>query len=74
MSTNLFQQLLQAQRLFQEDLMSRANVVGVAVGYKNYKDESTDQLALAVLVEQKKTCRSPNRRRLHPVRDGWRTD
>jgi len=54
MSTNLFQQLLQAQRLFQDDLLSRANVVGVAVGYKNYKDESTDQLALAVLVEQKK--------------------
>lgn len=54
MSTNLFQQLLQAQRDFQEELLRRKNVVGVAVGYKNYKDETTDQLALAVLVEQKK--------------------
>jgi outer membrane biosynthesis protein TonB len=54
MSLNLFQQLLQAQMLFQDELLRRANVVGVAVGYKNYKEESTDQLALTVLVEQKK--------------------
>lgn len=54
MSTNLFRQLLEAQSLFQEDLLRRRGVVGVAVGYKNFKEQSTDELAVTILVEQKK--------------------
>lgn len=54
MAGNLFRQLIEAQRLFQQDLLNRKGVVGVAVGYRNFKGEATDELALAVLVEQKK--------------------
>ncbi|GEM_PF-135283 len=75
MSMNLFQQLLQAQRLFQEDLLRRANVVGVAVGYKNYKEEATDRLALAVLVEKKKPVEALTEEDLIPSEmDGAPTD
>ena len=54
MSMDLLRQTLEAQRLAQADLLRRRGVVGVAVGFKNYKEEVTDQLALAVLVQQKK--------------------
>ena len=47
-------QLLDAQRQSQEDLMRRRGVVGVAIGFRNYKEELTNQLAVSVLVEQKK--------------------
>ncbi|MDE2635924.1 MAG: hypothetical protein OXI30_06130 [Chloroflexota bacterium] len=54
MSLDLFRQTLEAQRLAQADLLRRRGVVGVAVGFRNYKEQATDQLALAVLVQQKK--------------------
>ena len=54
MSMDLFRQLLEAQRSAQADLLRRRGVVGVAIGYRNYKEQVTDQLAMAVLVEQKK--------------------
>lgn len=75
MSSSLFRQLLEAQQLFQEDLLRRRNVVGVAVGYKNYKGTSTDELAVAVLVEQKKPVEALTEEDLIP-RDlqGARTD
>lgn len=75
MSSSLLRQLIEAQQLFQEDLLSRRNVVGVAVGYKNFKEESTDELAVAVLVEQKKPVDALTEEDLIP-RDlqGARTD
>ncbi len=54
MSMDLFRQLLEAQRMAQADLLRRRGVVGVAIGYRNYKEQVTDQLAMAVLVEKKK--------------------
>jgi len=54
MSMDLFRQLLEAQRIAQSDLLSRHGVVGVAIGFRNYKEQVTDQLAMAVLVQQKK--------------------
>ncbi len=75
MSMNLFRQLIEAQRLFQDDLLRRQNVVGVAIGYKNFKEESTDQLALAVLVEQKKPIEALTEEDMIPKEmDGARTD
>lgn len=50
----LVNQIIQAQLRFQEELLARRNVVGVAVGYKETDGEMTDELALAVLVEEKK--------------------
>lgn len=75
MSTDLFRQLLEAQRLFQEDLLRRRGVVGVAVGYKNFREESTDELAVAVLVEQKKPVAALTEEDLIPKDlQGARTD
>lgn len=75
MSTNLFRQLLEAQHLFQEDLLRRRGVVGVAVGYKNFKEESTDELAITILVEQKKPVEALTADDIIPSElDGARTD
>ena len=54
MSMDLFRQLLEAQRIAQGDLLRRRGVLGVAIGFRNYKEQVTDQLAMAVLVQQKK--------------------
>ena len=40
MSMDLFRQLLEAQRIAQADLLRRRGVVGVAIGYRNYKEQS----------------------------------
>lgn len=75
MSTNLFRQLLEAQRLFQEDLLRRRGVVGVAIGYKNFKEEATDELSVTILVEQKKPVEALTAEDLIPSDlDGVRTD
>lgn len=37
----------------ESDLMSKANVVGVGVGYRQKEGKPTDQLGLIVLVERK---------------------
>lgn len=47
-------QAIQAQSLFQNSLLQKANVVGVAVGYKEQKGDTQGDVALVVLVEQKK--------------------
>jgi hypothetical protein len=75
MSTNLFRQLLEAQSVFQEDLLRRRGVVGVAVGYKNFKEQSTDELAVTILVEQKKPVEALQPEDLIPSSlEGARTD
>jgi hypothetical protein len=47
-------QMLDAQQRFQNILLAKANVVGVAVGYRDFMGEATDDIALIALVEQKK--------------------
>ncbi len=75
MSTDLFRQMLEAQRLSQVDLLRRRGVVGVAIGFRNYKEELTDQLAVAVLVEQKKPVEALSAEDLVPPDlQGARTD
>jgi hypothetical protein len=46
-------QLLEAQMRFQAELLSKRNVVGVGLGFKDSHGEPTDQMALMALVEQK---------------------
>ena len=36
-----------------DELLSKANVVGVGIGYKRVGDQRTDQVAIVVLVTQK---------------------
>lgn len=75
MSMDLFRQLLEAQRLAQEDLLRRRGVVGVGIGFRNYKEQLTDQLAVAVLVEQKKPIEALSAEDLIPPDvNGARTD
>ncbi len=75
MSMDLFRQLLEAQRLAQEDLLRRRGVVGVGIGYRNYKEQVTDQLAVAVLVEQKRPIEALSAEDLIPPDvNGARTD
>ncbi len=47
-------QAIQAQSLHQNSLLQKANVVGVAVGYKEHKGDKNGDVSLVVLVEQKK--------------------
>jgi hypothetical protein len=51
---SFFSQLLEAQKRFQLQLLAKANVVGVGIGYKVDGDQQTDQLAIVALVDQKK--------------------
>ncbi len=51
---SVFQRLLQIQFAFQEELLRKNNVVGVAIGYKESGGVRTTQPAVIVLVEQKK--------------------
>ncbi len=75
MSMDIFRQLLEAQRRSQEDLLRRRGVVGVAIGFRNFKEESTDQLAVSVLVEQKKPVEALDEADIVPSSlDGARTD
>ncbi|MYD10431.1 MAG: hypothetical protein F4X02_10355 [Chloroflexi bacterium] len=75
MSMDIFRQLLEAQRISQADLLRRRGVVGVAIGYRNYKEQATDQLAMSVLVEQKKPVEALSADDLIPPDvNGARTD
>lgn len=75
----LFNQLLEAQRRFQLELLAKSNVVGVAVGIRNY-DENGDaagdgEMAVSVLVEQKKPLAAlQDEDKVPPDLDGARTD
>lgn len=51
---SFFNQLIEAQRRFQLELLAKANVVGVGIGYKTDNGVQTDQLAIVALVDQKK--------------------
>lgn len=53
MTSSLFNQMVEAQKRFQEMLLAKANVVGVAIGYKNRLGESTGELSVVTLVETK---------------------
>lgn len=69
------EQAIQAQSLHQNSLLQKANVVGVAVGYKEQKGESQGDVALVVLVEQKKPLAALSAEDLVPPEvDGMRTD
>ncbi len=46
-------QLLEAQQRFQAELLSKRNVIGVGLGFKDLRGEPTDEMALMALVEQK---------------------
>ncbi|MCA9914081.1 MAG: hypothetical protein KC496_12055 [Anaerolineae bacterium] len=46
-------QLIEAQQRFQAELLSKKNVVGVGLGFKDSHGEPTDQMALMALVQQK---------------------
>lgn len=54
MASSLFGQLLEAQKRFQYQLLAKANVVGVGIGYKNAFGEPNDELAIVALVDRKK--------------------
>ena len=71
----MIDQLLEAQARFQEELLARSNVVGVAVGYRETDGEFTDELAVVALVEQKKPKEALRPEDLVPRElDGAQTD
>jgi len=41
------------RRTYEDELMAKANVVGVGVGYRQRGGERTDELALVVMVNKK---------------------
>lgn len=72
---SLFNQMQQAQLRFQLQLLAKANVVGVGVGYKDNKGEPTDEIALVALVEQKKPAAALTADdMIPPDLDGAKTD
>jgi hypothetical protein len=54
MFSSIFQRVVEAQERYQAELLSKANVVGVAVGYRESDGAVTDEPAIVVLVEEKK--------------------
>lgn len=68
-------QLIEAQRRFQDALLAKSNVVGVAVGYRETLGEITDDLAVVALVEHKKPIEALSSDDLIPRElDGAKTD
>jgi hypothetical protein len=47
------EQILAVIREHKEDLLTKANVVGVAMGYRQKGSKTTDKLALVVMVSKK---------------------
>jgi len=72
----LFNQMVEAQRRFQLELLSKRNVVGVALGYKNVDESGQgDEIAVVALVEQKKPLAALSADDVIPPNlDGARTD
>jgi hypothetical protein len=71
--SGLFQFVRRIQERYQNELMDKRNVVGVAMGYKNTDDH--EDPAVVVLVEEKKPISSLNRSDIIPREiDGVRTD
>jgi len=50
----MFNQIMEIQERFRLELLAKQGVVGVAVGYRNYQGESTDDVTLIALVEKKR--------------------
>jgi hypothetical protein len=50
---SFMQHLLQVQSMFESQILTRPNVIGVAVGLKETEGHWTDQLAIVALVQQK---------------------
>lgn len=68
-------QAMQAQAIHEEDLLAKANVVGVGVGLKESNGQLTDETALVVLVQEKKPITALAADDLIPRQlDGVRTD
>jgi hypothetical protein len=68
-------QAMQAQALFERSLLAKSNVVGVAVGFKESKGEKSGDVALVVLVEEKKPLAALSAEDVIPKEvDGMRTD
>jgi hypothetical protein len=66
---------LQAQSLYQKDLLTKPNVVGVGVGFKEEKGDMQGDLALVVLVNEKKPLAALNPEDVVPPEvNGVRTD
>lgn len=68
-------QAVEAQSQFEHTLLAKQNVVGVAVGYKESNGVTTDEVAVVVLVEQKKPIAALSAEDAIPRElDGLRTD
>jgi len=68
-------QAVEAQSQFQHTLLAKQNVVGVAVGFKESNGVTTDEVAVVVLVEQKKPIAALSAEDAIPRElDGMRTD
>ncbi|MGB7342311.1 MAG: hypothetical protein WBC91_25660 [Phototrophicaceae bacterium] len=50
----LVNQFLEAQSVYQQELLSKTGVVGVGIGYKNGDQGQTDELSVVALVDQKR--------------------
>jgi hypothetical protein len=73
--SSMFQRLLQIQAEYQETLLAKPNVVGVAVGYKESDGVISDEPAVVVLVEQKRPLAALSADEVIPREiDGTRTD
>jgi len=49
----MVEHVLQVKKRYEKKLMTRANVVGVGVGFKSIKGQETDTLSVVVNVTQK---------------------
>jgi hypothetical protein len=73
--SSLFSSMVHAQQQHQQDLLRRAGVVGVGVGYRESQGGLTDELALVALVEQKKPLEALSASELIPREmGGMKTD
>lgn len=69
------EQAKQAQVRHEEDLLAKQNVVGVAVGFKESKGETQGEVAVVVLVEEKKPLAALSAEDVIPPElEGMRTD
>jgi hypothetical protein len=52
-SEELYDQIRDIKRTHEDELLSKANVVGVGIGYRKAAGEATPDLALVVMVSRK---------------------
>ncbi|MGJ3241244.1 MAG: hypothetical protein ACFE0Q_21230 [Anaerolineae bacterium] len=71
----LINQFLEAQQVFQSELLAKTGVVGVGIGYKNADRGESNELALVAMVEQKRPLAGIREEdRVPPEINGIRTD